>query len=339
MDINELPRQLVLKTTNPILLAYRYVNAKPPIRLALKITRHKAIDVQVAAIERAHYKSLVTRDGLVVSTASFTVRNSRRQFLRLSLPPESQVWSVFVDGKPEKPAYAADGEGADGSVVLVKMINSARGFPVDIVYATPIQSIDGLGKLSSRLPRPDMVVTHSRWDVFLPIGPRYYALDTTMDPVLRGLRVNPRVAGGDVMAGASDAYQAQMGQPLRIIVPTQGVQFAFEKLYENQSLDDAAFSIRYVSSDADHLGLLLSALGTVSLWIGIIALASRRVRLGRGGAVLSIIVGAVLLIATIGYLGTSPVLASGLSLVIAAILAVWAAVQRWRTWRSKELVV
>jgi hypothetical protein len=339
VDINELPRQLVLKTTNPILLAYRYVNAKPPIRLALKITRHKAIDVQVAAIERAHYKSLVTRDGLVVSTARFTVRNSRRQFLRLSLPPESQVWSVFVDGKPEKPAYATDGEGADGSVVLVKMINSARGFPVDIVYATPIQSIDGLGKLSSRLPRPDMVVTHSRWDVFLPIGPRYYALDTTMDPVLRGLRVNPRVAGGEVMAGASEAYQAQMGQPLRIVVPTQGVHFAFEKLYANQALGDAAFSIRYVSTDANNLGLALSALGTVALWIGIIALASRRIRLRRRGAVWSMIVGGVLLIATIGFLGTSAVPASALSLAIAAILAVWASVRRLRNWRSRQLVV
>jgi hypothetical protein len=262
LDINELPQQLVLKTTNPILLAYRYVNAKPPFRLALKITRHQEIDVQVAAIERAQYKTLVTRDGLAVSTARFMVRNSQRQFLRLSLPPESQVWSVFVDGKPEKPAYATDSENANGSIVLVKMINSARGFPVDIVYATPIQDIDGVGQLSSRLPRPDMVVTHSRWDVFLPIGPRYYALDSTMDLVLRGLRVNPRVAGGDVMAGASGAYQAQMGQPLRIVVPTQGVQFAFEKLYANQSLDDAAFSVRYVSSDANYVTLLLSALGT-----------------------------------------------------------------------------
>jgi hypothetical protein len=339
LDINELPQQLVLKTTNPILLAYRYVNAKPPFRLALRITRHKEIDVQVAAIERAHYRSLITRDGLAVSTASFMVRNSRRQFLRLSLPPESQVWSVFVDGKPEKPAYATDSENTDGLVVLIKMINSARGFAVDIVYATPIQSIDGLGKLSSRLPRPDMVVTHSRWDVFLPIGPRYYALDSTMDPVLHGLYVNPRVAGGDVMAGASETYQAQMGQPLRIVVPTQGVQFAFEKLYANQSLDDAAFSIRYVSSDANYLGLLLSAVGTVALWIGIIALASRRVRLERRGAVSFIIVGAVLLVATIGFFGTSAVPASGLSLVVAAILAIWTAVQRWRTWRSKQLVV
>ncbi len=338
LDINELPQQLVLKTTNPILLAYRYVNAKPPFKLALKITRHKEIDVQVAAIERADYKSLVTRDGLAVTTAQLLVRNSQRQFLRLALPPDSQVWSVFVDGKPEKPAFATDGaDGADGSAVLVKMINSARGFPVEIVYATPIQDIDGLGTVSSRLPRPDMVVTHSRWDVFLPIGPRYYGIDSTMDLVQPGILVNPRLAGGDVMARASDAYQAQMGQPLRITVPTQGIQFAFEKLYANQSSEDAAFTVNYVSARGNQLGLLASAAGAFVLWLGIAGLLSRRIRLPRPAAVACVVLGMAVLAGTIGFLGTSPVPASALSLLLAALLAVWAAIRRWRDWRQGRL--
>jgi len=337
LDINELPQQLVLKTTNPILLAFRYVNAKPPFKLALKITRHREIDVQVAAIERADYKSLVTRDGLAVTTARLMVRNSQRQFLRLTLPPDSQVWSVFVDGKPEKPAFATDGVKADGSAVLVKMINSARGFPVDIVYATPIQDIDGLGKVSSRLPRPDMVVTHSRWDVFLPVGPSYHALDSTMDLVLSGLRVNPRLAGGEVMARAGDAYQAQMGQPLRITVPTQGIQFAFEKLYANQSDEEAAFSLHYISERGNQIGLFASVAGTLLLWLGIAGLVSSRVRLPRPAIIVSIVAGVAVLVGTIGFLGTSPLIASALSLVLAVLLALWAAVQRWRNWRGSRL--
>jgi hypothetical protein len=337
LDINELPQQLVLKTTNPILLAYRYVSAKPPFELALKITRHREIDVQVAAIERADYKTLLTRDGLSVTTVRMIVRNSRRQFLRLALPPNSQVWSVFVDGKPEKPAYASDDAdgagGGNGSAILVRMINSAKGFPVDIVYATPVEGIEYLGTISSSLPRPDMVVTHSRWDVFLPVGPRYQVPDSTMDLVLSGVRVNPRAVGAAAMARVSDAYQAQMGQPLRITVPTQGIQFAFEKLYANQSSEEAAFSIGYVSAGANQLGLLLSAVGTVLLWIGIVAVANPRVRLPRRATVASIVSGVGLLIFTIGYLGISLVLASSLALFIATIVAVWWGIQRWRIWR------
>ncbi len=95
LEINELPRQLVLKTTNPILLAYRYVRTEKPFALQLRITRHEEIDVQVAAIDVATYQTLFTTDGLAVTRVQFDVRNSRRQFLRLSLPPDSEIWSVF----------------------------------------------------------------------------------------------------------------------------------------------------------------------------------------------------------------------------------------------------
>lgn len=341
LDINELPQQLVLKTTNPILLAYRYVNAQPPFKLGLKITRHKEIGVQVAAIERADYKSLITRDGLAVTTARLMVRNSRRQFLRLALPPESQVWSVFVDGKPEKPAYATEGattNADDGtSAVLIKMINSARGFPVEIVYATPVAEIAGLGTLTSFMPRPDMVVTHSRWDVFLPAGPTYQALDSSLDLLIAGRPVNPRQLQRQALANASDALQTQMGQPLRINVPTQGIQFAFEKLYANQSSEEASFAVRYVSPGASQGGLAASAVGVLLVWLGIAALAGSQIRLSRRSAVAALVSGVALLAITLGYLGTSAVLAAAITLAVAILWGVWAAAERWRNWRFNRL--
>ena len=187
------------------------------------------------------------------------------------------------------------------------------------------------------LPNPDILVTDSRWDVFLPVGPRYYDVDSTMDLIQRGRLVNPRVAGGEVLARASDAYQAQMGQPLRITVPTQGIQFAFEKLYANQSEDEAAFSLNYVSAEGGQLSLLASAAGTLLLWLGIAGLASRRVRLPRSAAIVCVVLGGAVVLATIGFLGTNPVVASALSLLMALLLALWAAVNRWRDWRRNRL--
>jgi len=111
LDIAELPRQLILKTTNPILLAYKYVHVDPPPNLALAVTRHKVLGVQEAAIDRAEYRTLFTSDGLWVTTAEFTMRNSRKQFLRVRLPADSSVWSAFVDGRPEKPALAVRASG------------------------------------------------------------------------------------------------------------------------------------------------------------------------------------------------------------------------------------
>jgi hypothetical protein len=189
LDINELPQQLVLKTTNPILLAFKYVNTNTPHSLKLTMTRHQEIDVQVAAIESAHYQTLITNDGLSVTTAHFNVRNSRRQFLRLNLPKESEVWSVFVDSKPEKPALAND---TDLNGVLIKMLNSVSGFPVEVVYATPIDKMGMFGHIQSQLPLPDMVVTHTTWDVFLPQGPNYQKVTSNIKITNSVQHVNPQ---------------------------------------------------------------------------------------------------------------------------------------------------
>ncbi len=326
LDVNELPQQLVLKTTNPILLAYKYVHAEPPFRLALKITRHREIDVQVAAIEKANYSTLYTRDGLAVSTARFDVRNSRRQFLRLELPPQTQVWSVFVDGKPEKPALADPTE--KGSAVLIKMINSATGFPVEIVYATRAASMGFMGTVSGRLPTPDMVVTHTRWDVYLPHGPRYRKPDSTLDPVINGREV-PSAALNEELARARSAKGVVMGEPLRLSVPTQGVHFSFEKLYANQSPRPAGFSMGYTSMEGNRLGLAASLLGVVVLWIAIVAIGGYHERVPRAAAVALLVVGVASVVAAIGYMGTDPAPAAALALVVAAAIGIWLGARRY----------
>jgi hypothetical protein len=332
LDVNELPQQLVLKTTNPILLAYKYVHAEPPFRLALKITRHQEIDVQVAAIEKAHYSTLYTRDGLAVNTARFDVRNSRRQFLRLELPPESEIWSVFVDGKAEKPAEAETAE--DGSAVLVKMINSATGFPVEIIYATRVEPMAFMGTLSGRLPTPDMVVTHTRWDVYLPVGPSYRNPDSTLDAVINGRRVNGAVMSGDALARAQKAGGAALGEPLRLSVPSQGIHYAFEKLYANQSPQAATFSLGYASADGHRLGLGLGLLGVVLVWFAIVAIGSRRARVPRTAALAILVAGVAMLLVAIGYLGASPAPPATLALVIAMALGIWLAIRRILDWRA-----
>jgi hypothetical protein len=182
LDINELPQQLVLRTTNPILLAYKYVHSDTPHRLALQVARHEVLGVQEAAIDRASYKTLFTPDGLLVTTAEFTVRNSRKQFLRVRLPRDSEMWSAFVDGKPEKPALA-QGENEGDRDVLIKIINSTRPFTVHLIYATTGDAIGRLGTIEAVLPNPDILVTQSRWDVFLPEEMTYGQPSTNMDVV------------------------------------------------------------------------------------------------------------------------------------------------------------
>ncbi len=56
---------------------------------------------------------------------------------------------------------------------------------------------------------------------------------------------------------------------MRLTVPTAGVHFGFEKLYANQSDQEAWFELPYASPSGAILGQSISLLGTLLFWLGI----------------------------------------------------------------------
>ena len=171
-------------------------------------------------------------------------------------------WSVFVNGKPAKPARTDFPPGEDDNQVLIRMINSANAFPVEIVYATPAGALGFFGAIGLNLPRPDMVVTNTRWDLFLPQGPDYRAPGSNMDLLQPGRPVNPEVVAKLALARTADALESY-GQPLRINVPQRGIHFAFEKLYATQAPEDPYVRIGYTSASGYRLGEMLGLVGIV----------------------------------------------------------------------------
>lgn len=307
LDPNELPQQLIMKTTNPILLAYKYVRVDAPHDLTLKITRHKEIDVQTAAIDRASYKTLYTEDGLAVTAAEFIVKNTREQFLRVTLPEGSTIWSAFVNGSPEKPALAEAEAGKDGAkhqVVLIKIINSAQGFPVSIVYQTPVSSMGSLGFVRGVLPNPAMVVTRTFWDVFLPDTRSYGTPETNLHLRNNGegvLGENFQREVGDLAAGA----EKQRILPLQIVVPTSGRRFSFDKLYANQGAADGYFSLPYVSQAGGGVIWFIVAAATALAWLGLAQVLGIKLPLKAQAVYSGAVIGLALLALLIGKFGAS----------------------------------
>jgi len=321
VDLGELPKQLVLKTTNPILLAQKYIYADPPHQLVLQITRHKELSVQEAAIEQAEYRTLFTQDGLAVTTARFTVHNSRRQFLRLNLPKESKIWSVFVNGNAEKPAMSEQ-KSSDGTAVLLKMINSTNGFPVELVYATPSSAVGGFGKIKARLPKPDMIVTKSVWRVYVPEGMKYFTPRTSMRVVSDG-----RMVHGENMG----MQQVKANAALRINVPATGMLFEFEKLYANQSDGHTWIAIPYTTGSVDQAGYIISIAGVLLAWFAVIVLRQKKISLPVALAVFFI--GLFFSILAITALSLQPGPAIQIALLIGVLLIIAWAVQWVRNWR------
>ncbi len=312
LDVNELPRQLVLRAANPILLAYKYVQADPPHRLALDVKRHRVLGTQEAVIDRAEYRTLFTRDGLFVTMAHFTVRNSRKQFLRVELPEGSEVWSVFVDGKSEQPALSSDPEEGEaeadkaaGSSVLIKILNSSRGFPVQLVYATPGPPIRWLGKLEGTLPRPDILATTTQWDVYLPAEMGYGSISTNMELMVAGHRVQTKNVNDELARLQGNTGANEPIGPLHIDVPTSGVHYAFKKLYANQAGETAWFSIRYSTAGGAATGQALNFLGVFLFWAGMWFWWRQDPRIKLRAAQAMCISGLLTLIVSIGVLHAS----------------------------------
>ena len=217
VDPGELPEQLLLRTDNPILHAYRYAQADPAPRFTVGITRHAEIETPHAVVGEATYRTLYTRDGVAVTSARFMVENRRQQFLRVGLPEGSEVWSASVDGRAQTPALEA-GSDEDEPTVLLNIVSAAQAFPVEIVYATRAPGLGAFGRLSGRLPTLDVVVTRTTWEVYVPGGASYAAPDTSMTLLERGGAAMPELVDG-------------VPADLRFEIPADGVRYVFEKMY------------------------------------------------------------------------------------------------------------
>ncbi|VAW46027.1 hypothetical protein MNBD_GAMMA02-690, partial [hydrothermal vent metagenome] len=114
--------------------------------------------------------------------------------------------------------------------------------------------------------------------------------------------VNPREhANNSELASKHGA--SQVGKPLRMTVPQQGIQYSFEKLYANQSDSHAGFQIRYAASS--HVGLLISVISVLMIWLVIFAIKSTQ--LSSRILVPVFILGLVGLVLSLAYLKSNPV--------------------------------
>jgi hypothetical protein len=339
LEIGELPRQLILRTTNPILLAYRYVQAQPAPELALRITQHREIDVQAAIIDEARYRTLHTRDGFVVTTARFRVRNSREQFLRIAIPADAEVWAASVDGSAEVPAVANGGASDEGGeqTVLINIINSAQGFPVELIYAQRAEPMGFSGTIEAALPRPDMIVTETVWDIYLPDDLRYGEAESTLRVIEEAA---PFYQDDASLAALGEAPAgAQVEQPLRISVPESGVRFRFSRLYANQGDGPLLASIPYASLESANLAMVLVIFGTALFFFGGVALLSRPRRGSVVVALAAAAAGAGLVVFATQELG-APLLGALYAAAAFAALrvarALWRGGSRRAGWRARQ---
>jgi hypothetical protein len=188
-SIQKLPAQLVNKSMKPLIHAFKYL--KHPFNLVLDVKKHEKIGVPVATITSANVVSLFTEDGKIVHRLVYQVRNSAKQFLEITLPKNSDVWSVFVDNQPVESSLNGEGK------LLVPLIrsrsvdNRLSTFPVEVIYNMSADVFSIAGTQESILPAVDLLVSQLIWSVYLPNDYSYLHFSSTLEKeeMIRGINL------------------------------------------------------------------------------------------------------------------------------------------------------
>jgi len=184
-----LPIQIQSKSAKPLTMGFKYL--KQPFNLVLDIKKHDKVAVPVAVINSANVVTLFTEDGKIVHRILYQVKNSAKQFLRISLPDGADLWTVLVDNKPEESSVSESGE------LLVPLIRSRSDgvnletFSVEVIYCMVEDKFDMYGSRGSTLPTVDLLISQVMWSVYLPNDYTYHHFSSSLEveQMVRGLNL------------------------------------------------------------------------------------------------------------------------------------------------------
>lgn len=159
-------------------IAFKYQKNKEsakdyPYDITIKVVRHEGVKVFEATIKSTDITSVLNEDGQIFSKATFQVTNTKKQFLEVTLPKNSEIWSVFVDGRSVKPAVT-DEKLNKYSIPLSKSTASETGgktFPLEIVYFTNSKFVIptwALGMVDIKAISPELDTNSIRWTLYYP---------------------------------------------------------------------------------------------------------------------------------------------------------------------------
>jgi len=257
VDVRTLPANIIGITGQPVLLGFKYLGDEAQIPLI--ISDHDEVDVLVTLLDQASATTMFTAEGRRLTSVNYQVRNNRRQFLRLSLPEDAELWSASVAGKSVQPAA-----GSDGKLLIPLVRSQATGgslaaFAVEVVYVESGEGPDaqGRGVFEGRLPIADAPTTYVDWTVYAPSQAKIN--ERSKDGSLRPVEYLTKPLGASGVLEVQDAtgsfaksaqMQSNIGTlgegatPVKVSLPIEGQPVYFEKLL---ALDEE-LSVRFAYS-------------------------------------------------------------------------------------------
>ena len=179
LDIKDLPYELVRMSSRPLLFGFRYL--RHPYHLAMTITRHEELPTISTVIDMASVISVVLDDGKMLTKVNYQIRNTWKQFLKLDLPGDAEVWTVYVNSKQENASRSKDNK------IMIPLVRSKstndvlQSFSIDLIYFSKGYPLSTWGKNSIQFPTADILTSKMIWSVYLPNKYRYLSFSGNVE--------------------------------------------------------------------------------------------------------------------------------------------------------------
>lgn len=221
VDVSDLPVALQVRSPTPIVHAFRFT--QPDYLLALNYSRLEDVPVRVAGIDHARITSVLTDEGMLLTRATYFVRNHMKKFMRIELAPDAEVWGAQVAGQVVRPARSDDA-GDEVNAILVPLIKSTEGrremgaFSVDVVYAQQLADTHRwLESMAFEAPKTDILANRVEWEILVPEARAVYRTGGDLNPVARLSPIQVNQPGGKIPIEKGVAKLAPDGESTETI--------------------------------------------------------------------------------------------------------------------------
>lgn len=176
VDVKELPEHLRSLAGSPVTLAFKY--HQHPYRAMLALTRHDDHPVLAAIAERGELVTVLSRQGELMTRATYVIKANKKQFLEVILPKGAALWSCLVDERSVKPV-----EGVEQKLLVPLDASSsdAETVSVELVYFERRPGLTGFGRLTLEGPRLDVPTTVANWLLYAPRDVQFLRMSGNLD--------------------------------------------------------------------------------------------------------------------------------------------------------------
>ncbi|MGA2053467.1 MAG: hypothetical protein ABSH19_09160, partial [Opitutales bacterium] len=136
----------------------------PTFSVSVNIITHQAAEVLPAHVVSTDLRTLASRDGQLLTSASLRLFPGDKRYLHLKLPPGAQFWFVFVNDKGVTPSRVAD------EILVPLEANPLAGEPTTVEFLYAESFANGWTQADLAGPRFDLPLENISWQLFLPEG-------------------------------------------------------------------------------------------------------------------------------------------------------------------------